>query len=1114
MLKFGNREFRNLQEQVKKNMDDIMFILQEEGVLNEFGIKVVGQEEDVADLPTVEDYKEETADWAYGDAYAIGTEAPYELYILTRANGTHPDDYWFNIGEFPMPGPQGETGQQGPKGDTGATGAQGPQGERGFTGAQGPQGEKGDKGETGATPVIIMQTPSVTTLDPYSSATAAVTVGGTVSSPTFKFEFGIPQGLPGSVAGSLPWGGITGSISNQTDLMSMFSDYATKVYADNVANNAKYQAVTDIRSNANEFAGSMSFASNVVFNSYIYKGQSNYIDYPIELPNGSGTLALQEDIPSLTGYATETYVQNELSGYAKTSSLSIYALESELSSYATVSSLSAYAEVSELSSYATQSWVSSNFLSAVPAGYATETWVNNQGFLKSVPSEYATESFVSSAISAIDYASVGALSSATVIPDITGLASEAYVNSAISGLSSIYASQSALSEYALASVVSAMDYLSVGALSSQTVIPDITGLASEAWVSAQLSNYALSSSLSAYATVSALSDYALASDVASMNYASVGALSSSTYIPEISGTNDGSYWTSLTIDGDTYDLGGGSGSIENPLEIEDEDGSIGRLTVTTAFDEEDPTTAISGELEISCTAADGTDSTISLNANYIELDSSEVNINGYTVVHETIETNTGAGADAKIQFNKVFDEGTPATEPEYDPETGMEIMPGDPGTPAITGSAAINLAYTDYDGIGTFDRTSPECGVVLEISANGESGTNEGWIYLDNKIKGQLYVGDKQGWIETIETEEPDPMDPEAPPIIIYTEEPHLEEQSFGLEVQWDEVEHTFTNVIAAEHGLDIQTSSANPVTINGSVIATQSWVSANFLSTGAMPSISGYAELSASNTFTSDNIFAGSVIYASGSRPMGSIYGQYKQNGMNFYSVLNINAINDLDITANGNLNIDIGDSKSFALREMISSYYARRYTFDSTASAGDYIIATQEWTSSNYAKLSAANTFTNQNTFTSGISIYTSGASAIINIEKSQYTGYPADFYINAYAGSVTGLGAGSRYNKINLNNNDFNIILYPTNVSGLYTYSYRTQFAFTNGDNGASRPAFIGYAKDTANLRPDLRGWNDVEVYGNLTNGTSSVSITDLLAVSGLDAYLQSLNNGQGV
>lgn len=105
MLKFGNKEFRNLQEQVFKNMSDINFILQEEGVLNEFGIKVVGQEESAANMPTVADYKENNPDWEYGDAYAVGTEAPYELYVLTRANGTHPNDYWFNIGEFPAVGP-------------------------------------------------------------------------------------------------------------------------------------------------------------------------------------------------------------------------------------------------------------------------------------------------------------------------------------------------------------------------------------------------------------------------------------------------------------------------------------------------------------------------------------------------------------------------------------------------------------------------------------------------------------------------------------------------------------------------------------------------------------------------------------------------------------------------------------------------------------------------------------------------------------------------------------------------------------------------------------------------------------------------------------------------
>ena len=125
MIKIDDKEFRNIEEQVEKNKNDIEFILQQEGVLNEFGIKVVGQEESTINLPTVADYKEDNENWEYGDTYAIGTEAPYELYVLTRANGTHPNDYWFNIGEFPMPGPQGEQGVQG---EQGATGPQGPMG--------------------------------------------------------------------------------------------------------------------------------------------------------------------------------------------------------------------------------------------------------------------------------------------------------------------------------------------------------------------------------------------------------------------------------------------------------------------------------------------------------------------------------------------------------------------------------------------------------------------------------------------------------------------------------------------------------------------------------------------------------------------------------------------------------------------------------------------------------------------------------------------------------------------------------------------------------------------------------------------------------------------------
>lgn len=50
------------------------------------------------------------------------------------------------------PGPKGDTGDAGPKGDTGDQGPQGPQGERGPEGPQGPQGPKGDPGPQGESP--------------------------------------------------------------------------------------------------------------------------------------------------------------------------------------------------------------------------------------------------------------------------------------------------------------------------------------------------------------------------------------------------------------------------------------------------------------------------------------------------------------------------------------------------------------------------------------------------------------------------------------------------------------------------------------------------------------------------------------------------------------------------------------------------------------------------------------------------------------------------------------------------------------------------------------------------------------------------------------------------
>lgn len=80
MLNFGNKEFRNLQEQVLKNMDDISAIKDGSLVIAEFGIKVIGHVYSAEDLPDPAEYEGE-----YGDAYLVGESDPYDYYVFTRA---------------------------------------------------------------------------------------------------------------------------------------------------------------------------------------------------------------------------------------------------------------------------------------------------------------------------------------------------------------------------------------------------------------------------------------------------------------------------------------------------------------------------------------------------------------------------------------------------------------------------------------------------------------------------------------------------------------------------------------------------------------------------------------------------------------------------------------------------------------------------------------------------------------------------------------------------------------------------------------------------------------------------------------------------------------------
>lgn len=197
MLITENKVLRNLQEQVAKNKSDISDILEAKAVIAEFGIRVVGEVDTEAELPDPSTYSGE-----YGDAYTVGIQTPYDYYIFTRPNDDIPQAHWFNVGQFPMPGPQGAPGLPGEKGDKGSmiyTEKFNPTLVTGYNvgdlwintkdnalfqlnnngwdrvgyvkGDTGPIGPKGDKGDTGApgTPLNIVGVVNTVDLLPQPS---------------------------------------------------------------------------------------------------------------------------------------------------------------------------------------------------------------------------------------------------------------------------------------------------------------------------------------------------------------------------------------------------------------------------------------------------------------------------------------------------------------------------------------------------------------------------------------------------------------------------------------------------------------------------------------------------------------------------------------------------------------------------------------------------------------------------------------------------------------------------------------------------------------------------------------------------------------------------------
>lgn len=204
MIIRNNKEYRNLQEQVQKNKEDISNVVSM-STMADLGIRIQNAGDPLAsysDLPDVKTFEGE-----FGDAYLVGSEPPFRLYVWSRSEDPEVKGYWFDWGELNapsvIPGPEGPAGPVGPKGEDGTQwysfpstptylaslhirdkalnlsngnvyswngdswvldgnikgpvgpqgpeGPQGPRGAQGIVGPEGPQGPVGPRGAQGLT---------------------------------------------------------------------------------------------------------------------------------------------------------------------------------------------------------------------------------------------------------------------------------------------------------------------------------------------------------------------------------------------------------------------------------------------------------------------------------------------------------------------------------------------------------------------------------------------------------------------------------------------------------------------------------------------------------------------------------------------------------------------------------------------------------------------------------------------------------------------------------------------------------------------------------------------------------------------------------------------------
>ena len=196
------------------------------------------------------------------------------------------------------------------------------------------------------------------------------TINATITTETSKQikDFTLKTGVSGQEDILVQDNGVTKRIksSELIDIVDL-SSYATKDELNNKAD------VSSIPSKTSQLTNDSGYMTSVPLE-YVTETELNGKGYLTEHQDIS-MKADKSEIPSLEGYATETFVTNKIA------EASLSGGEVDLSGYATKDELSTKADISSIPTKTSQLANDSGFLTSVPSEYITESKLNAKGYL-------------------------------------------------------------------------------------------------------------------------------------------------------------------------------------------------------------------------------------------------------------------------------------------------------------------------------------------------------------------------------------------------------------------------------------------------------------------------------------------------------------------------------------------------------------------------------------------------------------------------------------------------------------------------------------------------------------------------------------------------------------